>query len=213
MCQARWGLCGCLKFMTHVTIVASPDAPAGADFLWPDEDACAHMAAALASGLAPLLSGSGSVFIALQGTLGAGKTTFTRHLLRAMGVQGRIKSPSYAVVESHEAGPVNVHHFDFYRFNDPQEWEDAGFRDLFAAPGLKLVEWPDKAAGLLPPPDLTLHLQPLDEARRAVRWQAGSELGQRALAPLLGQGQGQGLGLAANHASPAHATPGAEAHA
>lgn len=110
----------------------------------------------------------GSAIIELQGTLGAGKTTFTRHLLRAMGVAGRIKSPSYAVVEPHETQVGLAHHFDFYRFNDPQEWEDAGFRDIFAAPGLKLVEWPDKAAGLMPPADLVLAITPETETSRTI---------------------------------------------
>ena len=106
-------------------------------------------------------------FIELRGELGAGKTTFVRHLLRALGVAGRIKSPTYAVVEPHQAPGLAIWHFDFYRFNDPREWEDAGFRDVFAGPGLKLAEWPDKAAGLLPQPDLVLALetQP-DESRR-----------------------------------------------
>ncbi|MEY4751198.1 MAG: tRNA ((37)-N6)-threonylcarbamoyltransferase complex ATPase subunit type 1 TsaE [Pseudomonadota bacterium] len=102
--------------------------------------------------------------IDLHGQLGAGKTTFTRHLLRALGVAGRIKSPSYTIVEPYDlpgtgaTTAANAWHFDFYRFVDPQEWEDAGLRDLFASPGLKLVEWPDRAAGLLPQPDLTLTL-------------------------------------------------------
>ncbi|MDE1997498.1 MAG: tRNA (adenosine(37)-N6)-threonylcarbamoyltransferase complex ATPase subunit type 1 TsaE, partial [Burkholderiales bacterium] len=71
-----------------------------------------------------------------------------------------------------------IHHFDFYRFNDPQEWEDAGFRDVFAAPGLKLVEWPDKAAGLLPRPDLRVVIEPLAQDHRLVRLKAVSPLGQ-----------------------------------
>ena len=79
--------------------------------------------------------------VTLEGDLGAGKTTFTRHLLQALGVQGRIKSPTYAVMESYDVG-WPVAHFDFYRFSDPQEWEDAGFRDVFASPGLKVCEWP-----------------------------------------------------------------------
>lgn len=97
-------------------------------------------------------------FIALHGDLGAGKTTFVRHLLRALGVQGRIKSPTYAVVEPYETAGLAIWHFDFYRFDDPREWEDAGFRDVFAAPGLKLAEWPEKAAAVLPTPDLDLHI-------------------------------------------------------
>ncbi len=100
-----------------------------------------------------------NTFIALQGELGAGKTTLVRHLLHALGVTGRIKSPTYAVVEPYSVADWAIWHFDFYRFEDPQEWEDAGFRDIFASPGLKLAEWPDKAGGLLPPADLTLHLQ------------------------------------------------------
>jgi tRNA threonylcarbamoyladenosine biosynthesis protein TsaE len=109
--------------------------------------------------------------ITLHGDLGAGKTTLVRHLLRALGVQGRVKSPTYAVVEPHEAqpcplmpagAPLHIWHFDFYRFTDPREWEDAGFRELFASPGLKLVEWPERAAGHLPRVDAELHLQTQD---------------------------------------------------
>ena len=131
---------------------------------WADEPAAQATAEKLAAALLP----SPNALIELHGPLGAGKTTFTRLLLRALGVQGRIKSPSYAVLESYEL-PVGgvASHFDFYRFGDPREWEDAGFREVFAAPGLKLCEWPEKAAGQLPPADLQLfiELQP-DDARR-----------------------------------------------
>jgi len=71
-----------------------------------------------------------------------------------------------------------IWHFDFYRFNDPQEWEDAGFRDIFAGPGLKLMEWPDKVAGQLPPPDWVIALDALDEDQRGVRISAGTPRGQ-----------------------------------
>lgn len=179
--------------MTHVTIVASSleaQAPASPGALlsrvctWADEGDCAALAAELAQALrAPLLAGA-SLGIELEGTLGAGKTTFTRHLLRALGVEGRIKSPSYAVVEPHELPGMAIHHFDFYRFNDPQEWEDAGFRDIFAAPGLKLIEWPDKAAGLLPEPDLRVHIEPDLGEHRQVRLEAFTRAGQAALAAL-----------------------------
>lgn len=175
--------------MTHVTIVASPapGAPLTRDLIWRDEDACAALAGRLAEALRPGLLGGGSFYVELHGTLGAGKTTFTRHLLRALGVAGRIKSPSYAVVEPHEVPGLNIHHFDFYRFNDPQEWEDAGFRDLFAAPGLKLAEWPDKAKGLLPTADLRLHIQcDSDDGQdvRQVQAQALTLAGQHALAAM-----------------------------
>jgi tRNA threonylcarbamoyladenosine biosynthesis protein TsaE len=89
-----------------------------------------------------------------HGDLGAGRQpwrgTFCAH------VQGRVKSPTYPVVEPHEAPGLDIWHFDFFRFNDPHEWEDAGFRDIFAGPGLKLAEWPEKAAGLLPRADLVI---------------------------------------------------------
>lgn len=156
----------------HVTIVASPTTidpilslaasdAAGQDGVcqhWRTEDDCAADAQALAGLITPLLQQDASVLVELRGTLGAGKTTFTRHLLRALGVQGRIKSPSYAVVEPYEPQGLPVWHFDFYRFADPREWEDAGFRDIFAGPGLKVVEWPDKAGGLLPAADLRMDL-------------------------------------------------------
>ena len=143
-----------------------------------DEAGTAALGAALARALAPGLA------IYLHGDLGAGKTTFVRHLLRALGVQGRIKSPTYAIVEPHELPDwpdLGVWHFDFYRFGDPREWEDAGFRDLFASPGLKLVEWPDKAAGLLPQPDLALTLDLQTDGRRQVTWQAASPDGRQLL--------------------------------
>lgn len=106
-------------------------------------------------------------FVALEGPLGAGKTTFTRHLLRALGVPGRIKSPTYALLEPYQVDGHAISHLDFYRFDDPREWIDAGLRDVFAAPGLKIAEWPDKAAAVLPIPDLQIRIEPrLDESRR-----------------------------------------------
>ena len=134
---------------------------------WSDEADCARDAGALA-GAAALHD----AFVELEGPLGAGKTTFARHLLQAMGVEGRIKSPTYAVVETYELAHLAISHFDFYRFEDPQEWEDAGLRDLFGAPGLKLVEWAEKAEPLLPVPDLRVTITPHDESNRGVRYDA-----------------------------------------
>jgi tRNA threonylcarbamoyladenosine biosynthesis protein TsaE len=147
--------------------------------VWRDESECQQFAQRLAALVRPVLLQDGQVLIELRGTLGAGKTTFTRHLLRALGVQGRIKSPSYAVVEPHEVDDLNIWHFDFYRFAEPREWEDAGFRDLFAAPGLKLVEWPDKAEGLLPPADLRMNLDTLADEQRELTLSAATSQGQR----------------------------------
>jgi len=140
--------------------------------VWPDEVATQGFAQALAN--QPALR---DAFIELRGNLGAGKTTLVRHLLRALGVQGRIKSPTYAVVESYELPDLTVWHFDFYRFNDPQEWEDAGFRDIFASPGLKLAEWPDKVTGQLPPADLVVQLEALDDSSRQVMVRAQTHNG------------------------------------
>lgn len=135
---------------------------------WNAEAACSASAQQLAT--SPAL---GDALIELQGDLGAGKTTFVRHLLYALGITGTIKSPTYALMESYVLpGAMSISHFDFYRFNDPQEWEDAGFRDIFAAPGLKLMEWPDMARDLLPVPDLQLTLVALSENVRQVRWDA-----------------------------------------
>ena len=110
----------------------------------------------------------GHAFIALHGDLGAGKTTFVRHLLHALGVTGRIKSPTYAVVEPYELPEINIWHFDFYRFADPREWEDAGFRDIFASPGLKLAEWPEKAGTMLPCADMDITIVTTPDAARHV---------------------------------------------
>jgi tRNA threonylcarbamoyladenosine biosynthesis protein TsaE len=107
-----------------------------------------------------------NAFIELHGELGAGKTTLVRHLLRALGVHERIKSPTYTVVEPHEVEGLAIWHFDFYRFSNPREWEDAGLRDIFAGPGLKLAEWPENAAALLPTADLVIRIEAdLDETR------------------------------------------------
>ena len=135
--------------------------------MWPDEAACADFAAALARHKALR-----HAYVELRGELGAGKTTFVRHLLRALGVRGRIKSPTYTVLEPYALTGLDISHFDFYRFADPREWEDAGFREAFAAPGLKLAEWPQNAEPLLPRPDLRVRLEVIDDTRRRVTLQA-----------------------------------------
>ena len=147
-----------------------------ADATWHSEDDTAAWARRLAT--RPQLA---HAYITLHGDLGAGKTTLVRHLLRALGVQGRIKSPTYAVVEPHEAGGLAIWHFDFYRFDDPREWEDAGFRDIFANPGLKVAEWPEKAAALTPPADLAIHIEAMDETERQVTLRAGTATGRSLL--------------------------------
>jgi tRNA threonylcarbamoyladenosine biosynthesis protein TsaE len=150
---------------------------------WPDETDTQAFARALAS--RPAL---GNALIVLSGDLGAGKTTFVRHLLTALGVQGRVKSPTYAVVEPYtiEADglkpDLNIWHFDFYRFNDPREWEEAGFRDIFASPGLKLVEWPEKAGEYLPEADLQISIGVEPDESRTVTLTAHTRAGAELLA-------------------------------
>jgi len=155
-----------LPDLVHGPILGSRPVP------WPDEAACAAYAAELAR--RPALRNAA---IELHGPLGAGKTTFVRHLLRALGVGGRIKSPTYAVLEPYEVAGLAIAHFDFYRFEDPREWADAGFRDIYAAPGLKLAEWPEKATGMLPVPDLRLFIAVHDGEARLVRAEAGTAHG------------------------------------
>ncbi|WP_225784930.1 tRNA (adenosine(37)-N6)-threonylcarbamoyltransferase complex ATPase subunit type 1 TsaE [Xenophilus sp. Marseille-Q4582] len=161
----------------HPSIVETPPVRAQASQHWRDEEDTARLAQALAA--APALR---DAFIALHGDLGAGKTTFVRHLLRALGVTGRIKSPTYAVVEPHQGREGQaIFHFDFYRFNDPREWEDAGFRDIFAGAGLKLAEWPANARGQLPVPDLSITIDAMSDDTRHVTLQAHSDSGVRLL--------------------------------
>ena len=155
--------------------------PTQLSLLWPNESSTRAFAQALAR-----QRELGQAFVTLQGDLGAGKTTFARYLLQALGVSGRIKSPTYAIVESYEPSAFPIWHFDLYRFNDPQEWEEAGFRDIFASPGLKLAEWPQKAEGLLPQADLDISLQTEGDCARRVTLHSYTALGAALLQGLAG---------------------------
>lgn len=121
--------------------------------------------------------------IYLSGPLGAGKTALVRAFLRALGVHGAVKSPSYALVEPYSFSNYSVYHFDFYRFFDQNEWEESGFRDYFEENAICLVEWPEKAGGLLPRADLEIqlsyHQQPGQETTgRSIEVKALSVYGQ-----------------------------------
>lgn len=130
------------------------------------------------------------LLITLDGDLGAGKTSFARAFLRALGVQGRIKSPSFSLLEEYTLDipdlqfkgtlRTSAYHIDLYRFSDPQEWEDSGLRDVVGGPGISLVEWPQRALGLLPAADLTVHLEPAAERRHCIV-QAATEVGSTLL--------------------------------
>jgi len=127
----------------------------------PDEGATLRLGAACAAGAA-----NGRV-LHLRGELGAGKTTLVRGLLRALGYQGRVKSPTYTLVEPYVDLRLNLYHFDFYRFKDRSEWLSSGFREHFNPESFCIVEWPERAGDLLASPDLEIHLQYLGEARSA----------------------------------------------
>jgi tRNA threonylcarbamoyladenosine biosynthesis protein TsaE len=130
------------------------------DLNLPDEAATLRFGAALAAGVAP-----GRV-LHLRGELGAGKTTLVRGLLGALGHAGRVKSPTYTLVEVYTLSSLNFYHFDFYRFKDRSEWLSSGFQEYFNPQSVCVVEWPERA-GALPAPDLAISLEFLGEARRA----------------------------------------------
>jgi tRNA threonylcarbamoyladenosine biosynthesis protein TsaE len=140
----------------------------------PDEAATLALGAAIAFALEP------GAAIYLRGELGAGKTTLARGVLRALGYEGAVRSPTYTLVEVYDLSRLHLHHFDFYRFHDPREWIDAGFRESFNGRNVSLVEWPEKAAGLLPPPDVEIVLSPSGTGRSA-SLQASSPTGIRLL--------------------------------
>jgi tRNA threonylcarbamoyladenosine biosynthesis protein TsaE len=127
----------------------------------PDEAATLALGASLSGLLKP------GWVVYLRGDLGAGKTTLVRGLLRALGYEGRVKSPTYTLLESYELSRFVLQHYDLYRMIDPREWLDAGFRDECNANALCVVEWPEKAKGLLPKPDLEIHLEIAGEGRTA----------------------------------------------
>jgi tRNA threonylcarbamoyladenosine biosynthesis protein TsaE len=148
----------------------------------PSEADTLALGAAMAAHLLP------GMVIWLAGDLGAGKTTLVRGLLRAAGESGAVKSPTYTLVEVHVVSGLNFYHFDFYRFNQAEEYLDAGLDEYFSGSGICLVEWPDKAAPYLPAADMQIELRLDTEAPgdgRIARITAASAKGRTCLAGVM----------------------------
>jgi len=141
----------------------------------PDEAATLTFGARLATCLAA------GMVVWLEGDLGAGKTTLVRGLLRALGATGPVRSPTYTLVEVHPVSGLDFYHFDFYRFNQPEDFLDAGLDEYFQGQGVCLVEWPGKAAPYLPCADLRIELHVAAQGGREARVYAVGERGRRCL--------------------------------
>lgn len=128
----------------------------------PDEAATLALGARLAPALAP------GLVIWLEGDLGSGKTTLVRGVLRGLGWQGNVKSPTFTLVELYAISSLNLHHFDFYRFSQPEEYLDAGLDEYFQGGAVCLVEWPDKAGTYLAAADLCIRMSMAGSGRCAV---------------------------------------------
>lgn len=133
---------------------------------------------ALGAELAPCLEPGLVVYLA--GELGAGKTTLARGILRGLGYTGKVKSPSFALVELYKVSRLYLYHFDFYRFTNPRELGEAGFREYFNPDTVCLVEWPENAAGAVPAADIRITIKVAGSGRQ-VEIDADTETGRLCL--------------------------------
>lgn len=140
-----------------------------------DENATRSLGTKLAAALGPGLS------VYLSGELGSGKTALVRAIFAALGFAGKVKSPTYTIVEPYEIAHQDYYHFDFYRFTSKMEWEDAGLREYFGGRNICLVEWPEKAGDAIPPADWHIRLGVIDAAAREIEIVATSKLGRECL--------------------------------
>lgn len=148
------------------------------ELLLRDETDTAALAGAIAGALQPATT------LHLSGDLGAGKTAFTRALLRHLGHTGRAKSPTFTLVEPYNLSRFNLYHFDFYRLSSERAWLDAGFDEYLDAGGVAVIEWPEMAGDTLPAPDLLLRLRWEPAAGDDVRRVSIQARGERGLACL-----------------------------
>jgi tRNA threonylcarbamoyladenosine biosynthesis protein TsaE len=140
-----------------------------------DDGATRDLGGALAKLVAPGMT------LYLSGELGAGKTTLARGLIHGLGYEGRVKSPTYSLVELYVVSGLNLYHFDFYRFTEARELRDAGLGEYFNEASLCLVEWPERARELLPAPDLAITLEIDDAGDKAAVLQADDAGGRIAI--------------------------------